>query len=159
MGRLDDRVIIVTGGAVGIGRAYCRGLAHEGAKVVVADINGRGAEATARDLGEDGHDALAVAVDVSQPEDTEHMAQEAIDRFGRIDGLINNAAVYQRPGLTRGPFDQIPIEEWDRLMAVNLRGIFLCCRAVVSHMKQQGGGKIINISSGTVFLGTVNMLH
>ena len=159
MARLDDRVIIVTGGAVGIGRAYCQGLACEGAKLVVADIDGPGAETTVLDLGEGGHDALAVEVDVSQPEDTERMARAAVDRFGRIDGLINNAAVYQRPGLTRGPFEQIPLEEWDRLMAVNLRGIFLCCRAVVPHMKHQGGGKIVNISSGTVFLGTVNMLH
>jgi 3-oxoacyl-[acyl-carrier protein] reductase len=87
------------------------------------------------------------------------MAQAAIARFGRIDGLINNAAVFQRPAMSRVPFEQIPIQEWDRLMAVNLRGVFLGCRAVVPHMKRQGGGKIVNISSGTVFFGAANVAH
>ena len=82
-----------------------------------------------------------------------------MERFGRIDGLINNAAIYQRPAVTRGPFEEIPVEEWDRLMGVNLRGVFLCCRAVVPHMKAQGSGKIVNISSGTVFNGSTQMLH
>ena len=74
-------------------------------------------------------------VDVAQTEATEHMAQAALARFGRLDGLINNAALFQRPAMSRVPFEQIPVEEWDRLMAVNLRGLFLCCRAVVPHMK------------------------
>lgn len=159
MDRLRDRVIIVTGGAHGIGRAYCEGLAQEGARVVVADIDGRGGAAVARALGEAGQDALAVVTDVSRPEEAEHMAQAAMERFGRIDGLINNAAVFQRPAMSRVPFEQIPIEEWDHLMAVNLRGIFLCCRAVVPHMKQQRGGKIVNISSGTVFSGSPLRAH
>ncbi len=159
MGRLDDRVIIVTGGAQGIGLAYCKGLAAEGAKVVVADIDRAGSEAAIGSLGESGADALAVVGDVSKPEDTDEMARATVERFGRIDGLINNAAMFQRPAMTRGPFDEIPVEEWDRLMAINLRGIFLCCRAVVPHMKQQQSGKIVNISSGTVFAGTANLLH
>ena len=148
MGRLEDRVIIVTGGAHGIGRAYCEGLAREGARVVVADIDGRGAETVAETLSAGGQEALAVQVDVAQAEATEHMAQVAMARFGRLDGLINNAALFQRPAMSRVPFEQIPVEEWDRLMAVNLRGLFLCCRAVVPHMKQQRRGKIVNISSG-----------
>ena len=159
MGRLDDRVIIVTGGAQGIGKAYCEGLANEGAKIVVADLNAEAAGAFVRALGENGKDAMAVTVDVSNPDDAERMARETLARFGRIDGLVNNAAIYQRPGLFRGPFDQIPVDEWDRVMAVNLRGIFLCCRAVVSHMKEQGRGKIINISSSTVAQGTPNFAH
>ena len=159
MGRLDDRVIIVTGGAQGIGKAYCEGLANEGAKIVVADLNAEAAGAFVRALGENGKDAMAVTVDVSNPDDAERMARETLARFGRIDGLVNNAAIYQRPGLFRGPFDQIPVDEWDRVMAVNLRGIFLCCRAVVSHMKEQGSGKIINISSSTVAQGTPNFAH
>ena len=159
MGRLDDRVIIVTGGAQGIGKAYCEGLAREGAKVVVADLNSEAAGALVRSLGEDGKDALAVTADVSNPDDTDRMVSETLARFGRIDGLVNNAAIYQRPGLFRGPFDQIPVDEWDRVMAVNLRGIFLCCRAVISHMKERGSGKIINISSGTVANGTPNFAH
>lgn len=159
MDRLQDQVIIVTGGAHGIGRAYCQGLAQKGARVVVADIDGQGAAAVALDLGEAGKDALAVVTDVSQPEDTERMAQAAMERFGRIDGLINNAAVFQRPAMSRVPFEQIPVEEWDRLMAVNLRGIFLCCRAVVPYMKQRRRGKIVNISSGTVFSGSPLRAH
>ena len=159
MDRLLDRVIIVTGGAHGIGKVYCESLAQEGARVVVADIDGPGAEAVVQALGEGGKDALAVQVDVSKPDDTEQMAHAAIERFGHIDGLINNAAIYQRPAVSRVPFEQIPLDEWDQLMAVNLRGIFLCCRAVVPYMKQQGSGKIINISSGTVFSGTPQMAH
>jgi 3-oxoacyl-[acyl-carrier protein] reductase len=91
---------------------------------------------------------LAVQVDVAQAEATAPMAQVALAWFGRLDGLINNAALFQRPAMSRLPFEQIPVEEWDRLMAVNLRGLFLCCRAVVPHMKQQRQGKIVNISSG-----------
>jgi len=159
MGRLDDRVIIVTGGAQGIGKAYCEGLAREGAKVVVADLNTSAAQALVRSLGEDGKDALAVTVDVSDPDATDRMARATLDHFGRIDGLVNNAAVYQRPGLFRGPFEQIPVEDWDRVMAVNVRGVFLCTRAVVAHMKERGSGKIINISSGTVSSGTPNFAH
>ena len=159
MDRLKDRVIIVTGGAHGIGRAYWEGLAQEGARVVVADIDAPAAEEAAQAMGEGGHDALAVATDVSDPAAAEHMAGAAVERFGRIDGLVNNAAVFQRPSMSRGPFEEIPVEEWDRLMAVNLRGIFLCCRAVVPYMKQQSSGKIINISSGTVFYGAPQILH
>ena len=159
MDRLKDQVLIVTGGAHGIGLAYCEGLAAEGARVVVADIDGQGADAVAASLGEAGHDALAVTTDVSQPESTDTMARLTMERFGRIDGIINNAAIYQRPAVTRGPFEEIPVEEWDRLMGVNLRGVFLCCRAVVPHMKAQGSGKIVNISSGTVFNGSTQMLH
>jgi 3-oxoacyl-[acyl-carrier protein] reductase len=159
MDRLKDRVIIVTGGAHGIGRAYCRGLAAEGAKVVVADLDKDAAEAVVRSLGESGSDALAVRADVSQAEDVDAMAQAAADRFGSVDGLINNAAVFQVPAMSRVPFEQIPIDEWDRLIAVNLRGVFLGCRAVVPYMKAQGRGKIINISSGTVFHGSANSAH
>ena len=159
MDRLRDRVIVVTGGAHGIGRAYCEGLAREGARIVVADLDGGGAEELVRTLEKGGHEALAVRTDVSQPEPAAQMADATMRRFGRIDGLINNAAVFQRPAMSRVPFEQIPVEEWDRLMAVNLRGIFLCCRAVVPHMKQQRRGKIVNISSGTVFFGGVNVAH
>ena len=159
MGRLDDRVIIVTGGALGIGKAYCEGLAAEGAKVVVADINTPAADELVRSLGEQGHDALSLNVDVSDVQQADNMAKATADRFGRIDALINNAAVFQRPAMTRGPFDQVSVEEWDRLMAVNLRGTFLCARAVVPYMKQQGGGSIINISSGTVHFGAPMVAH
>src|SRR5919197_128548 len=159
MARLQDQVIIVTGGAHGIGRAYCEGLAREGARVVVADIDGAGAEAAVKALSAGGSEALAVETDVSQPEATERMARATIERFGRIDGLITNAALFQRPAMSRVPFEKIPVEEWDRLMAVNLRGVFLGCRAVVPAMKAQRYGKIVNISSGTVFYGAPNAAH
>src|SRR5262245_41672965 len=159
MGRLEERVIIVTGGAHGIGRAYCEGLAREAARVVVADLDGRGAETVAAALSAGGQETLAVPVDVAQAEATERLAQAALARLGRIDGLLNNAALFQRPAMSRVPFEQIPVEEWDRLMAVNLRGLFLCCRAVVPHMKQQRRGKMVNISSGTVFYGAPNAAH
>jgi 3-oxoacyl-[acyl-carrier protein] reductase len=159
MGRLQDRVIIVTGGAHGIGRAYCEGFAREGAKVVVADLDQGSGDELVRMLSKEGHDALAVRADVAEPADTEQMARATLDRFGRIDGLINNAALFQRPAMSRVPFEKIPVDEWDRLMAVNLRGVFLCCRAVVPAMKQQRYGKIVNISSGTVFYGAPNAAH
>ena len=157
MARLDGRVIIVTGGAQGIGKAYCQGLAREGAKVVVADIDGSLAERTAEELG--AAEALPVVTDVSQLDGTERMVKATLDQFGRIDGLVNNAAVFQRPSVKRGPFEEISVEEWDRVMAVNVRGTFLCCRAVLPQMKQQRYGKIINISSGTVFSGAPRFAH
>jgi 3-oxoacyl-[acyl-carrier protein] reductase len=159
MGRLDNRVVIVTGGAQGIGKAYCEGLAGEGAKVVVADINTPLADGLVRSLTDAGHDAMAVTADVSNVEQADNIAKVTIDRYGRIDGLINNAAVFQRPSMSRVPFDQVSVEEWDRLMAVNVRGTFLCARSVVPIMKEQGEGSIINISSGTVHFGAANVAH
>ena len=157
--RLEKQVVIVTGGGMGIGRAYCQRLAQEGASVVVADIVGDAAEAVAAEIRQAEGDAIAVRTDVTSQEATEQMARAAMDRYGRIDGLVNNAGMYQRPAVTRGPFEDIAVEEWDRVMAVNLRGVFLCARAVVPFMKQQRRGKIVNISSGTVFSGTPRFAH
>src|SRR5437016_3839655 len=130
MPRLDGRVIIVTGGAQGIGRAYCEALAAEGAAGVVADIDGEQAAVAADRILEAGGAALAVPTDVTQEDATGQMAQAALDRFGRIDGLINNAAMYQRPAVSRAPFEEISVDEWDRVMAVNLRGVFLNVNAI-----------------------------
>ena len=159
MADLQDRVVIVTGGAQGIGRAYCERLAREGASVVVADLNASLAEDLAEELGRAGGQAGAVPTDVARPEDAERMARATVDRFGRIDALVNNAAMYQRPAVSRLPFEEISVEEWDRVIAVNLRGIFLCCRAVVPYMKQQRAGKIVNISSTTALTGTARFAH
>lgn len=159
MARLADRVIIVTGGAQGIGKAYCEALAREGAKVVVADIDGPRAKKAAEELQRNGAESLALTTDVSRLEDTDRMAQATVERFGRIDGLINNAAVFQRPSLSRVPFEQISVEEWDRVMAVNVRGVFLCSRAVLPYMKRQRYGKVVNISSGTILSGTAKFAH
>lgn len=154
VGRLDDRVIIVTGGAAGIGRAYIEGFVAEGAKIVVADIDGEGAARAAAEVVEGGGEAIAVTVDVADVGQTEAMAKATLERFGRIDGLVNNAAIAIRVKHVNAPVEEMPVEEWDRVIAVNLRGPFLCCRAVVPHMKAQGYGKIINIASGTFFKGT-----
>ncbi|HLQ34739.1 MAG TPA: 3-oxoacyl-ACP reductase family protein [Chloroflexota bacterium] len=159
MARLQDRVVIVTGGAQGIGRAYCQGLAQEGAKVVVADIDEQRAASTARELQEHGAQTLAIAADVGQEHSATDMIGAALSRFGRIDGLVNNAAMYQRPAVRRGPFWELTVEEWDRVMGVNVRGIFLCSRAVAEPMREQRSGSIVNISSGTVHSGTPMFAH
>src|SRR5918992_748879 len=153
--RLADKVVIVTGGATGMGRAYALGLASEGARVVVADI--ANAQTTVKEIESQGGCALSVACDVSREEETLRLAATAVAQFGRIDVLVNNAAVYGT--LQRRPFTEITVDEWDRVMAVNLRGLFLCARAVFPAMKAQGKGKIINISSGTFFKGVPHYLH
>ena len=153
--RLRDKVCIVTGGATGIGRAYSLGLAAEGARVVVADI--ADPVPVVKDIEARAGQALGVGCDVSKEADAQRMATMTLDRWGRIDALVNNAAIYGV--LKRRPFMEIPVEEWDRVMAVNLRGLFLCARAVFLAMKAQGKGKIINISSSTFFKGVPNYIH
>ena len=153
--RLKDRVAIVTGAARGIGQAYGLALAREGAKVVAADI--LSCADTIAKVQDVGGEALGITVDVADAESTEAMATQTIQRFGRIDILVNNAAVYG--GLKLTPFEQIPEAEWDRVMAVNVKGIWLCCKAVIPTMKQQGRGKIINISSDTIWMGVPLFLH
>jgi NAD(P)-dependent dehydrogenase (short-subunit alcohol dehydrogenase family) len=153
--RLKDRIVIVTGGAQGIGRAYGLGLAAEGARVVVADV--ADPTSTVKEIEARGGQALGVVCDVSREEDTQRLATESLARFGRIDVLVNNAALYGT--LKRRPFMEIPVEEWDRVMAVNLRGLFLCARAVFPAMKAQGRGAIINIASSTFFKGVPHYIH
>ncbi len=155
MARLDDKVAIVTGGARNIGAVYARALAAEGARVVVADVLD-GAD-TARAIEEAGGQAVSVEVDVSREDDTLRMTETAMDAFGRVDILVNNAAIYL--SINRRPFYEISAEEWDRVTAVNIKGVFLCAKAVFPHMRDQGGGKIINISSNTVMAGTPDFLH
>jgi 3-oxoacyl-[acyl-carrier protein] reductase len=150
--RLKDKVAIVTGGGIGLGRAYCKALAGEGAKIVVADIQEGPAKEVAREVN-----GIAVRVDVTSPGETENMARKAVDAFGQIDILVNNAGMYS--SIQKRPFFEIPLEEWDRVMAVNVKGVFLCARAVHPAMKRQRKGKIINISSGTVLGGTPMFLH
>src|SRR5260221_7188593 len=150
--RLKDKVAIVTGGGIGLGRAYCKALADEGARVVVADIQDDAAQAVAKEVK-----GLAVRVDVTSPEQTQAMAAKALDTYGAIDILVNNAGMYS--SIKKRPFTEIPLDEWDRCMAVNVKGVFLCCRAVHPQMKKQGKGKIINISSGTVLGRSPMFLH
>jgi 3-oxoacyl-[acyl-carrier protein] reductase len=157
--RLQDRVAIVTGGGHGIGRAYALGLAGEGARVLVADLDLAAAEETARQIEAAGGQALAVRTDVAEVESTEAMARAAAERWGRIDILVNNAAVFATVPISRVGFEQISSDEWDRLMAVNVRGVWLCCRAVVPYLRRQGKGKIVNISSSTVLDGSPTRVH
>src|SRR5262252_8971234 len=153
--RLKDRVAIVTGAARGLGQAYALALAREGATVVAADI--LSCTDTIAKVQEAGGDAVGIAVDVADAQSTHAMAVQTVQRCGQIDILVNNAAVYG--GLRRTPFEQIPEAEWDRVMAVNVKGIWLCCKAVMPTMKQQGKGKIINISSDTIWMGVPLFLH
>ena len=153
--RLTDKVVIVTGGGLGIGRAYALGLAAEGARVVVADI--ADPAPVVKEIEAQGGQALGVHCDVSREDDTLDLATKTRERFGRIDVLVNNAAVYGI--LKRRPFMEIPVAEWDQVMAVNLRGLFLCARAVFPAMQAQGKGKIINIASSTFFKGVPNYIH
>jgi 3-oxoacyl-[acyl-carrier protein] reductase len=155
--RLKDKVAIVTGGGVGIGRAYAHGLAKEGAKVVVADIQDAEAKKVAADIKQSGGEAIALYVDVTSMEKTEAMAQAALKTYGRIDILVNNAGLYS--ALKKKRFMEIDGEEWDRVMAVNVKGLWHCVKAVYPAMKQLGKGKIINISSGTILGGTPLFLH
>lgn len=149
--RLEGKVAIVTGGAHGIGKAYCIGLAREGAKVVIADLDLSAAEDVAKIIEDTGGDAIALRVDVSDATSTLMMARVTAEKFGTVDILINNAAICEIVPMSRVGLMEVEEEEWDRLMAVNLKGPWLCTRAVVPYMKEHNSGKIINISSGTVF--------
>jgi NAD(P)-dependent dehydrogenase (short-subunit alcohol dehydrogenase family) len=142
MGTLDGKVAIVTGGAQGIGAAIARGLEAEGAAVVVADLN-----------PPDG----GIRADVASEDDVAALVEETLERHGRIDILINNAGLYA--SLAMRPFTEIPLEEWNRVLEVNVASMFLTCRAVAPVMREQGGGKIVNISSGTPFRGVPFLLH
>ena len=146
--RLEDKVAIVTGGGSGIGAAACRLFAAEGARVAVADIDGAAAEAVA---GEIGDAALAVTVDVASSADVEAMVATVVDRFGRLDVLVNNAG-YGIPG----GVVETEEDDWDKLMAVNLKGVYLGCRHAIPVMREQGGGVIVNTASVVSFVGIEN---
>jgi NAD(P)-dependent dehydrogenase (short-subunit alcohol dehydrogenase family) len=140
--RLDGKIAVVTGGAQGIGKAIADGLVAEGAEVVIADLN----------PPEGG-----VRADVSDEGDVRRMVNETVERHGRLDILINNAGLYA--SLAMRPFTEIPLDEWRQVMDVNVASMFLTCRATVPVMRGQGGGKIVNISSGTPFRGVPFLLH
>ncbi len=151
MGRLDGKVAVVTGAALGIGRAIAEGLAAEGARIVVVDLHG--AEEAAGSL----RDGVGITADVAAEDDVARMVAEGVAACGRIDILVNNAGLYA--SLEMRPFEQIPLEEWRRVMDVNVASMFLTCRAVVPLMREAGGGRIVNISSGTPFRGVPLLLH
>ncbi len=153
--KLTGKVAIITGGARGLGKAYALRLAEEGAAVVLADV--LDAIPVQEEIEKKGGAALALHTDVTDEANTQEMARKTIERFGRIDVLINNAAVFAHLG--KKSFMDISAEEWDEVIRINLKGTFLCCKAVYPQMKKQGKGKIINISSSTFFAGVPYFIH
>ena len=151
MSALEGKVAIVTGAAKGIGAAIADGLDAEGARIVVADLQG------AQEAAERYPDGLGLTVDVSSEKDVERMAGETVEQAGGVDILVNNAGLYA--SLAMRSFEQIPLEEWRQVMDVNVASMFLTCRAVVPCMRERGGGRIVNISSGTPFRGVPFLLH
>ncbi len=154
---LDGTVALITGAGGGLGRAFARAFAKAGASVVAADINFGAADETADLLHAQGGTAMAVRADVSDEKSVLDMARAALEKFGKIDTLINNAAIYA--GLRRANFEDIEEAEWDRVMAVNIKGAWLCAKAVAPAMRAAKRGAIINISSATVMSGSPHWLH
>jgi 3-oxoacyl-[acyl-carrier protein] reductase len=153
--RLAGKVVIVTGAARGLGQQYALRLAAEGATVVAADRLDC-AETAAR-IADAGGIALAVDVDVADEASAERLAAAAAERFDRIDVLVNNAAIYG--GLEPKPFHQLSVAEWDQVMSVNVRGTWLCTRAVFPHMERAGGGRVINVASTIYMTGVPHLAH
>ena len=149
--------VIVTGGGQGLGRAFSLAFGTAGAAVAVADVNGANAAAVAREITEAGGRALGVAVDVSDPDSVDRMTKEVVAELGSPQVLVNNAAIFST--LRMGPFTAISPVEWNRVMQVNVSGTFLCCQAVIPLMAEQGYGKVVNVSSATVWTGRPGYLH
>lgn len=154
---LKDRVVAITGAGQAIGRGYAHYFSAQGAVPVIADIDGGNAEKVKREIEAKGGKALAVEVDVADEGSAIAMVDATLQAFGRLDVLINNAAVFSR--ITMAPFWELPVDEWKRAVDVNVNGAFLCSRAAVKPMIDAGWGRIINVSSGTTMMGRENYLH
>lgn len=154
-GLLTGSTIIVTGAATGIGQAFAVGCGEQGANVVAADLNP--SEETVALVERGGGQAIAVEVDVSDEASVRAMADAALERFERIDGLVNNAAYFREVKLT--PFEEIDTAVWDRIFAVNVKGVWQCCKAVLPAMREQGSGSIVNIASVVAVAGQPGYLH
>ena len=157
MGRLDGKVSIVTGAARGLGKAFALKLAEEGSRVVGVDIDMGELGRFLEEAKSRGLEILALHTDVSKEEDTKRMAREVYERFGRIDVLVNNAAYLY--GVKRRPFYEIEPGEFERMLSVNVKGVWLCCVAVFPYMKERRKGKIINLASEVFFTGSHGLAH
>jgi 3-oxoacyl-[acyl-carrier protein] reductase len=157
--RLKNKVAIITGSARGMGRVFARRFAQEGAKLTVCDVHD--CTPVAGEIEAGGGEALALKVDVTSEKDTAEMARKTVERFGRIDILVNNAAIIGGIEVKDfvKPVEELVAADWDRMLAVNVKGVFLCCKAVMPYMKKQGGGKIVNMASTTAFTGRPEFLH
>jgi NAD(P)-dependent dehydrogenase (short-subunit alcohol dehydrogenase family) len=154
---LKDRVVIITGAGQGIGKVFAKAFAQCGAIPVIAERNATTGEAVAKEIEASGGRVLAVTTDVSREDSIAAVIEAVESRFGRIDVLINNAGIFST--LEMRPFDQIPVEEWERVLRVNVTGPFLCSRAVLPSMRRAKWGRIINMASGAVTMGRPNYLH
>jgi NAD(P)-dependent dehydrogenase (short-subunit alcohol dehydrogenase family) len=152
-----DRVVIITGAGQGIGREYARQFAAAGAISVVADINEDAAARVVGEIAAVGGTALCVPTDVGDADSVQALADAVLERYGAVDVLVNNAAIFST--LKMRPMDEIPLDEWDRVIRVNLTGCYLAARAVVGPMREAGWGRIVNVSSGSVFQGSPRYLH
>jgi len=157
--RLKDKVAIITGSARGLGRAFALRFAREGAKLTICDV--LDCEPVAKEIEAIGGEVLALKTDVSIEKNTAEMAKKTVDRFGRIDILVNDAAAVGGIEIKDfvKPAEQIVAEDWDRILSVNVVGLFLCCKAVIPYMKKQGKGSIVNIASTAGFSGLPVFLH
>lgn len=149
-----SRAVIVTGGAGGIGSAICRGLAQDGLQVVVADFDDKAAKTVADEIRKEGGDALAQKVDVGDKQSVSSMVQNSRETYQQVDVLINGAGV-----ISRFPVQEMPEEEWDRVLRINLKGVFLCSQAVAQHMVKRKEGRIISIASGRAVAGQAHGAH
>jgi NAD(P)-dependent dehydrogenase (short-subunit alcohol dehydrogenase family) len=150
---LDGRVALVTGAGGGLGEGICASLAAAGAAVACVDRNGETAEARAAGVRVGGGTAIAIAADVSDVASVSDMVEQAVSELGRLDLLVNNAAIYPRRAWT-----EITEQEWDQVLAVNLKGYFLCARAAFDHLRAGGHGRIVNVASITAFIGMTHLL-
>jgi 3-oxoacyl-[acyl-carrier protein] reductase len=157
--RMTGKTVIVTGAGHGIGRAYAERLAAEGANVVVADLDGPATQDVADAIEISGGQSLAVQVDVASSGSTRVLVEQTVARFGGVDGLVNNAAVFSTIPISRVGFEKIDEAEWDLVMAVNVKGVWNSCKAAAPAMRERGGGSIVNISSASILHAGGGRLH
>ena len=154
MARLDGKIVLVTGAGQGIGRAIARGMAREGASVVVADLNEANASAVKKEIAAIGVKSLAVHADISNEESVQAMVEKSLHELRRLDILVNNAGIFPT-----SPVEEMKEEEWDQVIGTNLVGTFLCSKTVVPHLLAQRSGRIISLTSGRAFHGAKNGAH